>query len=325
MAGAARDRRDHRDLVAIGERRRGVGVVAVAREADRRAARRQHREARHERRPGRLDVGAVGQLEGTSRVPASSRWIANSRTRMRIATLGRGRQPSHEATSRPSPTGRIVALNRGSARTADIEGAQRGGVRVVRRDRPGARDPPAPQDVVGEDEGARREPARERRQVALVLGLERIDEGQVEGTGEGRLARRERVERGRGHDRDPLVGDARLAPPAAREVGPLRVRIDGHDRPVGGLAEGHPERRVAVRRADLDDPSPATGEDPQHAAGVARDDRDIERPCGGLDRRQRRRAAPAPAIRSSRGPRARGSRFRRPSPSQPHTSNPAPK
>ena len=36
-----------------------------------------------------------------------------------------------------------------------IEGAQGRGVRVVRRDRPGARDPPAPQDVVGEDEGAR--------------------------------------------------------------------------------------------------------------------------------------------------------------------------
>jgi hypothetical protein len=39
------------------------------------------------------------------------------------------------------------------------------------------------------------------------------------GTGERRVTRAKRLERRRGHDRDALIGDARLAPPAAREVG----------------------------------------------------------------------------------------------------------
>ena len=59
----ARDRRDHRHLVAVGQRRRRVGVVAVAGEPHRRAAGREDRVARDERRPGVLDVGAVGELE----------------------------------------------------------------------------------------------------------------------------------------------------------------------------------------------------------------------------------------------------------------------
>ena len=79
--------------------------------------------------------------------------------------------------------------------------------------------------------------------------------------------------------------------PRARSVR-SRVRVDGHDRPVGRLAEGQPQRRVAVGRPDLDDPPPAGGERRQDPPGVAVDDRDAERLGGGLDggggRRDRR-------------------------------------
>ena len=80
-----------------------------------------------------------------------------------------------------------------------------------------------------------------------------------------------------------------LAPPAAREVGPLAVRVDRHDRAVGRLAEGHPQRRVAVGRPDLDDPPPAGGQHRKHPPGVAVDDRDAGRLGGGFDGGQRRR------------------------------------
>ena len=86
-----------------------------------------------------------------------------------------------------------------------------------------------------------------------------------------------------------------LAPPAAREVGPLAVRIDRHDRPVGRLAERQPQRRVAVRRPDLDDPAPAAGEHGQDAAGVAIDDRD----AGPAAPPPRSRPAPAGARSAS--------------------------
>ena len=49
MACAARDGRDHRDLVAVGERRRRIGVVAVPREAERRTSRAQDRVADDQR------------------------------------------------------------------------------------------------------------------------------------------------------------------------------------------------------------------------------------------------------------------------------------
>ena len=110
------------------------------------------------------------------------------------------------------------------------------------------------------------EPAGERLEIRLVLGLEGVDEDQVERPLERRV-RADRIECRRVDDRDPLVGDPRLAPPAAREVGPLAVGIDGDDRAVGRLAEGHPQRRVAIGRADLDDPPPVAGQDP---AGRAR-------------------------------------------------------
>ena len=64
-AGATRDRRDHRHLVAVGEAVVGIGVVAVAREADRRRGPAPRTGKRvTSARPGRLDVGPVGQLDG---------------------------------------------------------------------------------------------------------------------------------------------------------------------------------------------------------------------------------------------------------------------
>ena len=102
--------------------------------------------------------------------------------------------------------------------------------------------------------------------------------------------------------------DPRLAPPAAGEVGPLAVGVDGHDRPVGRLAERHPQRRVAVRRPDLDDPPPAAGER-RRGPGRCRGRRSgcpaARRPSSIAASAAGERAPPA--TRSSRGRRARGS------------------
>ena len=57
------DRRDHRHLVAVGERRRRVGIVAVAREPERRATGSEDRVARDQGHPGVLDIGVVGKLQ----------------------------------------------------------------------------------------------------------------------------------------------------------------------------------------------------------------------------------------------------------------------
>ena len=65
----------------------GVGVGAVAREPDGRAAGRQHRMPLDEREPGVLDGRRRPRSStATSRVPASSRWIAKRRMRTRTAT-----------------------------------------------------------------------------------------------------------------------------------------------------------------------------------------------------------------------------------------------
>ncbi len=112
------DRRDHRHLVAVGQRRRRVGVVAVPGEAERcrdrapgpgAARRAPPRPPRHRRRrPARAGPRACRPARAGSRTggrgPRSTSTAAVSRATRR--------------SSRPSPTGRIVALKRGSARTA---------------------------------------------------------------------------------------------------------------------------------------------------------------------------------------------------------------
>ena len=128
-------------------------------------------------------------------------------------------QPRRPAISSPSPTGRIVAVKRGSPRTT----ASKARSAVVSASViAGVRHAAAPQDVVGDDEGARREARDEGIEVRLVLGLQGVDEGEVERAGQGGVGGGERLERLGGDDRDPLVGDPGLAPPAAGEIGPRR-------------------------------------------------------------------------------------------------------
>ncbi len=129
----------------------------------------------------------------------------------------------------------------------------------------------------------------ERLEVRLVLGLEGVDEGEVEGPGERGITGRERIERRRVDDRDLSVGDPGLTPPAACEIGPRAIRVDRDDRAIGRLAERQPERREPVRGADLDDPAPSSREHRQRPTGVAADDRDVLGLRRRLDRRERRR------------------------------------
>ena len=140
----------------------GLGVVAVAGEPHRRAAGRQDRVARDERGPGGLDVGAVGELERDLARPGQ---LALDREQADPDAHGRRRhrrQLSRAtcAMSSPSPSGRIVGREARIGEDRRVERAQRGRVRVVGRGRPGARDPAAPQDVVGDDQRAGREPRR---------------------------------------------------------------------------------------------------------------------------------------------------------------------
>ena len=79
-------------------------------------------------------------------------------------------------------------MKRGSASTAASNARRAAVFGVVGRGRPRAGDAAAPQDVVGGDERAGREAVGERLEVRLVLGLERIDEDQVERPGERRIA-----------------------------------------------------------------------------------------------------------------------------------------
>ena len=184
-------------------------------------------------------------------------------------------------------------MNRGSPNTRSQK-ARRAVVRSPSSSGRDPRDAAAPQDVVGEDQRTWREaPIDEGVEICRVFLLDRVDEHEIEWAGQCGLGGPEGVERLGRDDRDALVRDAGLAPPASGEVGPLAVRVDRDDRAVVGLAEGQPQRREPVGRPDLDDPAPAPGERRQHAARIAIDDRDPERLGGGLDgckrRRQRRR------------------------------------
>ena len=307
----------------------GVGVVAVAREPDRRAAGREDRVARRRARPRRPRRRRRRPARaGTSRVPASSRWIANSRTRTRIATVGGAGQPRHEAMSRPSPTGRIVALKRGSARTA-VSNARRAAVFASSAATGRAPDDPAaPQDVVGDDERAR---ARAGRRAppgsASYSGLSASMKARSNGPASAGSPAANASSAGALTTVIRSSAMPGLAPPAAREVGPLAVRIDGHDRPVGGLAERQPQRRVAVRRPDLDDPPPAAGEDRQDPARC----RGRRSGCRAARRRPRSPPARPGSGGASDSIQSRSTRVGDPASDRlfahlgPHTSSPAPK
>ena len=113
-------------------------------------------------------------------------------------------------------------------------------------------------------------------------------EGQVERSVEGGVAILEGRQRGSGDDRDLMVRDAGLPPPAARQVGPARVRVDGHDRPIGRLAERQPEGREPIRSADLDDPPPAGCQHLEDATAGPIHDGHARRHAGRLDGQQGR-------------------------------------
>ena len=70
------------------------------------------------------------------------------------------------AMSSPSPTGRIVAVKRGSARTAASNARSAAVFASSAATGRVPDDAAAPQDVVGDDERARREPGDERLEVA---------------------------------------------------------------------------------------------------------------------------------------------------------------
>ena len=127
----------------------------------------------------------------TSRVPASSRWTANSRTRTRIGIVAT-RSPVSRATRRSAGrrrAGRIVAVKRGSARTA-ASNARRAAVLASPGSTgrlPDAR--PLHRTLSAAIRAPGREPPDERLEVGLVLGLERVDEDEVERPGELRMCR----------------------------------------------------------------------------------------------------------------------------------------
>ena len=203
------DRRDHRHLVAVGECRRRVGIVAVAREPERRATGPEDRVACDEGDPGVLDIGIVGKLQ---RDLARAGQLALDREETDPDPDGHRRlgQPRHVAMSSPSPTGRIVDVKRGSASTA-ASNARRAA--VLASSAAAGRVPdtrPLHRTLSAAIERAGQQPVGERVEVALVFGLERVDEDHVERTGERRI-RPDGIERRRVDDRDPLVGDPGLA------------------------------------------------------------------------------------------------------------------
>jgi hypothetical protein len=269
--GATRHRRDHRDLVAVGEPRRRLGIVAVPREAERRAPGREDRVAAGERDPGRLDVGVVGQLErdgaGPRELPLDRKEADTDGDRH-----GRG-QPPHDAIRSPSPTGRIVALKRGSPRT---EASKDRSASVLRSLASAGRAPDA-RPLHRTLSAAMSAPGASRLSNAsrycAVLGLERVDEHEVERSCERGVVVGERLERLAVDHGDPLIGDAGVAPPGASAVGPRVVRVDRHDRAVAGSRA--PSRGSRTRRRSRP-PRPVSAGDQhlEHAPGVTADDRD---------------------------------------------------
>ena len=213
---------------------------------------------------------------------------------MRMAVLHYGRRV---ATSSPSPMGRIAVSNAGSAETR----AQNSRSTSVPspgsgRARPGRA--AAPQHVVGDDDGARREPVHHCRQVREVLVLQRVDEDHVERPGQRFVGAGKRLEGRCVHDGDSRVRKPGRSPERARPVGSSPVGIDRRDGAARRESEAHPQRRVADGGPDLEDPPSVRREDRQHPPAVATQDRNpfaldgrdlhlqqdrVERPAGRLD------------------------------------------
>ena len=111
----AADGRDHRQLIAVRKRLRGLNVFAVPREPHGGAARGKDRKLGDQRSPGVVDACPGRQLE--SGLTHTSELALDGEQPNADVDPSRDRLLSHAryvATSRPSPTGRMEATNRGS-------------------------------------------------------------------------------------------------------------------------------------------------------------------------------------------------------------------
>ncbi len=173
---AAADRRDAGQLVAVGQDRVRVGVLAVPGEPDRRSPGARTGNRSTSAAQAVLDRRAVGQLEGDLARPGELALDGEQ-----ADPEAHRRQPRYEATRSPSPTGRIVALKRGSRRTAVSKARRIASVVVAASCRLGRRTPrPDHRTLSATTSAPGSEPRHERLEVGQVLVLERVDEGEVE-------------------------------------------------------------------------------------------------------------------------------------------------
>ncbi len=282
---AAADRRDAGELVAVGQHGLRVAVLAVPGEPDRRPAR--------ARGPGSARRAPASRPRSWRRRPARARPRACRPARAGSRTTGPGRaspgQPRYAAMSRPSPTGRIVALKRGSARTRGVERPERR--RVARRAGRACRR--TPRRTTGRCRRRRWPPAAAGARSlrgrpgtrALRASMNAKSNGPTRAGSSAPSANASSAGRLTTTIRSSATPAWRHQPRAT--VGPAPVRIDRRDRRVRCGSERHPQGRVAVRRADLDDPLSAGRQDREDPARLAIEDRDPVGFGGGLDRGER--------------------------------------
>ena len=150
----------------------------------------------NEPRPDGLDVGPVRELE---RDLARAGQLALDREEA-DADADRHRV-AHVAPVSAAPRGDEQPVTDRQDRGGEprigedgrVERTECGGVRVICRNRTRAGHAPTPQHVVGRHERIGRQSRHQRLEIRLVFGLEGIDEGEVEGTGECGLARVRRL------------------------------------------------------------------------------------------------------------------------------------
>ena len=136
---------------------------------------------------------------------------------------------------------------------------------------------PAPQQVVHDHQTRAFQEWDGELEVTLVLVLQRVDEDDVE------ISLREGAQdfERRLVDHVDRFGLARAAQEIHGDLGSFAIRIDGPDPSGGRKRQGHPEGRIAVCRADLEDAISLHGVDQggKKPAGRARHDRDAVPPA----------------------------------------------
>src|SRR5258706_3889493 len=116
-------------------------------------------------------VAPAASSSATSRVPASSRWMAKRRTRIRTGSSRAGVPGGDEQAVADRQDG---ADEVGVGQHLGTERAEGVGP-VAWSGRPRARRPAAPEDVVSDDEGAGSEPRPKRLEIRRGFRLERVD------------------------------------------------------------------------------------------------------------------------------------------------------